>query len=173
MGLRGATIEDVLEFRGIRIHAPERCPLVVDCQYRDEIVHSLNRERDDNLTVKQDSEDPSSSFSLLQGSSRYDEDWYRIVTCVDPWKELSPLAGIVYKLGSLVGSWAGRFLVSARLVIDLVEAEDNHFPHSNQVFPPLRAFSLTHGKILLRFLYTHSLFIGRCTNTTVSSQIFP
>jgi hypothetical protein len=43
------------------------------------------------------------------GSKNGDEDWYRLVACHDPRDGDMPLRGVVYRLGSIAGSWAGRF----------------------------------------------------------------
>ncbi|KAJ7590229.1 hypothetical protein C8J56DRAFT_937145 [Mycena floridula] len=91
--LPGPRIQDIVEFRNIRIKAPERCRLVVDEVYDD---------FPDGKSVDQS--------DVLQGSRRYDEDWHRLVSCYDPFEKVTPLRGIVYRIGSLVGSWAGRFL---------------------------------------------------------------
>ncbi|KII89697.1 hypothetical protein PLICRDRAFT_39834 [Plicaturopsis crispa FD-325 SS-3] len=45
------------------------------------------------------------------GSSRHDPDWYRLVSCHDPWMIERPLSGPMYRPGSLSGSWQGRQMV--------------------------------------------------------------
>lgn len=58
-------------------------------------------------------EDLEEEESLSEnGSKCYDEDWSRLVGCQDLRVGDTPLRGTVFKLGSMTGSWAGRFLVS-------------------------------------------------------------
>ncbi|TFK73283.1 hypothetical protein BDN72DRAFT_814820 [Pluteus cervinus] len=93
LGVTGATQEDVEEayFR-TRIHLPPSSPSpVIDTCFMDDIE----------------------TFPEVEGASRsmiYDIDWSRLVSCHDLWSEPSPLRTSVYKLGSLSGSWAGRYL---------------------------------------------------------------
>ncbi|KAH7920230.1 hypothetical protein BV22DRAFT_1040065 [Leucogyrophana mollusca] len=47
----------------------------------------------------------------VQSSKRHDQDWFRLVSCRDLWADDSPLKGIVYPLGTLIGKWNGRILV--------------------------------------------------------------
>lgn len=46
-----------------------------------------------------------------RGSRSHDADWYRLVSCHDPWDGSHQLRGTVHKLGYLSGSWSGRLLV--------------------------------------------------------------
>lgn len=89
------TVEDILEFRSIRIRAPERCPLHIDLG------------ENDLFEVEDVEEETNERWS--QGSRRYDSDWYRLVSCHDPWADNPSLRGPVYRIGSLSGSWGGRF----------------------------------------------------------------
>lgn len=45
------------------------------------------------------------------GSERLDSEWFRLVSCYDPWAVDRPLRGIFYHLGSLTGHWNGRALI--------------------------------------------------------------
>ncbi|KDQ49740.1 hypothetical protein JAAARDRAFT_615232 [Jaapia argillacea MUCL 33604] len=45
------------------------------------------------------------------GSQRFDEDWYRLVSCFDPWGDEPPLRGKVFSPGTMAGRWRGRLLV--------------------------------------------------------------
>lgn len=90
-GLTGPTLEDIIGF-----HYENRIPTTNRC--------SLNV---DTLWVE-DLEEESLSEN---GSKRYDEDWNRLVGCKDLHSGDTPLRGTVFKLGSMTGSWAGRFLV--------------------------------------------------------------
>ncbi|TFK33451.1 hypothetical protein BDQ12DRAFT_738768 [Crucibulum laeve] len=86
----GPTIQDIIDFHyQNRVQAMERVPRRIisdfeqyDCDYE----------------------------QSPQTSRRYEEDWYRCVGCSDLWASDSPLRGIVFKPGTLSGSWAGRFL---------------------------------------------------------------
>ncbi|KAH7911693.1 hypothetical protein BJ138DRAFT_1113010 [Hygrophoropsis aurantiaca] len=85
LGLLGPrlTQEDVIDFHyGSRIREFERGRLTVD-EFGEEI----------------------------QSSEIHDKDWFRLVSCCDLWSDASPLKGIVYPLGSLIGKWNGRILV--------------------------------------------------------------
>jgi hypothetical protein len=100
MGIGGPTRADIVEFRNLKIAAPERCPLELDQCFADDFVNEEGQVQDDLR-----------KGIPLTGSARYDTDWYRLVSCLDPWSPPSPLRGIVYQLGSIAGSWAGRFVV--------------------------------------------------------------
>ena len=52
-------------------------------------------------------------FQCGQGvtSERLDKDWFRLVACHTPSAVERPLKGIVYSLGTLVGTWSGRIFV--------------------------------------------------------------
>jgi len=91
----GPTQEDFLRAHRNQVHAPERCNLNIQILYDDE----------ENFCTP---EHPTSRH----GSRRYDEDWYRMVSCCDPWETKPLLRGPVHRPGSLTGSWAGTFLVS-------------------------------------------------------------
>ncbi|KAK0184012.1 hypothetical protein F5146DRAFT_336506 [Armillaria mellea] len=41
---------------------------------------------------------------------RYEQDWYRQVSCYDLFAPPDALRGPVFSLGSLTGSWAGRWV---------------------------------------------------------------
>lgn len=97
LGLRGPTIEDIRELKNVKVHPPERCIPNTD--------YGPNDCFDD--PPEDDQELPATSSD---GSRRYDSDWYRLVSCHDPWDTCPSLRGTVYRLGSLSGSWAGRFL---------------------------------------------------------------
>lgn len=98
VGWRGPTIEDVVEYRKIRVGAPERCAL------------NLEDGEDDNFDGDGGGADETNGEESRHGSRRYDNDWYRLVSCHDPWADNLPLRGAVFRIGSLAGSWGGRFL---------------------------------------------------------------
>lgn len=103
LGVTGPTLDDVLEFHyRTRIHLPQRCSPLINTLFEQE--------------SKEEKDGETSSTSPLMGSNRYDEDWSRLVSCYDPWTGGTPLRGKVFRIGSLCGSWAGRFLVSLRLL---------------------------------------------------------
>lgn len=106
LGLDGPTIADIVEFRSTKISAPALCPLVLDDCLADEFVNSEDGDDDEHAARSRN------TSSTLTGSERYDTDWYRLVSCLDPWRRPPALRGIVYRLGSIAGSWAGRFVVS-------------------------------------------------------------
>ena len=56
--------------------------------------------------------------SNIRGSKSCDDDWYRLVACHDPRDGDMPLRGVVYRLGSIAGSWAGRFQVSYSTIFE-------------------------------------------------------
>ncbi|KAG1738427.1 uncharacterized protein EDB91DRAFT_1249341 [Suillus paluster] len=45
------------------------------------------------------------------GSERLDSEWFRIVSCHDPWAVDRPLRGVFYRLGTLTGHRNGRALI--------------------------------------------------------------
>lgn len=98
LGWHGPTIEDVVEYRSLRIRGLERCPLVLE-------------EGDNSSFDDEDDGADDDTRPPLQGSRAYDDDWYRLVCCHDAWADNPPLRGPVYRLGSLAGSWKGRFIV--------------------------------------------------------------
>lgn len=113
-GREGPTFEDVSSYHfKERIHVPQRNAPLFDLDF-----DQYNSES----TVE-----PS-----LRGSARYDEDWSRLVSCLDPWMGPIALRGKMFTPGSLVGSWEGRLLVSllltkARNFADLNTLTDTKF----------------------------------------------
>lgn len=88
----GPTLEDIVDFHyNNRIPTMKRCPVTIDTQFLEDFTKE--------------------EFFPENGSKRYDEDWSRMVGCQDLRDGNSPLRGTVFKLGSMTGSWAGRFLV--------------------------------------------------------------
>lgn len=118
------TIQDVVEFRNVRIGVPERCPLVLE---------------DGNIDSFDDIEDGEDD-AAARGSRRYDSDWYRLVCCHDPWADNPPLRGPVYRLGSLSGSWTGRFTVRLPFLVALLHSncsqQTNFDVHLNGIRNP-------------------------------------
>jgi hypothetical protein len=51
------------------------------------------------------------SVDLKSASSKWDNDWMRLCFCANPWIP-DPMKGTVYSVGSLIGLWQGRMLVS-------------------------------------------------------------
>lgn len=94
-GMSGPTLDDIVDF-----HLKNRVPTM------ESSLPLLETEYVENLNVceKEDEDDPD-----VRGSKSCDEDWYRMVACHDPRDGDAPLRGVVYKLGSIGGSWAGRF----------------------------------------------------------------
>ncbi|KAF8813497.1 hypothetical protein BYT27DRAFT_7335105 [Phlegmacium glaucopus] len=89
----GPTLEDIMDFHyENRIPTMNRCTTIIDTQF----VEDLDEEE----------------LLLEHGSKRYDEDWNRLVGCQDLRISDTPLRGTVFKVGSMTGSWAGRFLVA-------------------------------------------------------------
>lgn len=87
----GPTLEDIFDFHyKNRIPTMNPCLINIDTRFVEEFKEELCSEN---------------------GSKRYDEDWSRLVGCRDLRDGNSPLRGTVFKLGSMTGSWAGRFLV--------------------------------------------------------------
>ncbi|KAG7444724.1 uncharacterized protein BT62DRAFT_933772 [Guyanagaster necrorhizus] len=102
LGIRGPTAEDLTEFHQLRIYSPG--PLLLpshatfdtyDLFYSDDCHH-------------EDEEEPDQT----RGSMRYEQDWYREVSCYDPYALPGALRGPVFSLGSLTGSWAGRWVLT-------------------------------------------------------------
>jgi hypothetical protein len=92
----GPTLEDIVDFHyNNRIPTMDQCLLNIDVRFVED------------FQVESSSEN---------GSKRYDEDWSRLVGCQDFSDGNSPLRGMVFKLGSMTGSWAGRFLVTTSFV---------------------------------------------------------
>ncbi|KAG5638538.1 hypothetical protein H0H81_012038 [Sphagnurus paluster] len=88
LGSSGPTLQNILEFHfQERIHKPPQCNPDVNIIYEDQI------------------ESDSEVHSPLNGSSKYDEDWFRLVNCYDARAAPSPLRGTVYRPGSLAGTW--------------------------------------------------------------------
>jgi len=96
-GVTGPTLEEIVDF-----HLENRVPTM------ESPLPVLETEYLENLSV---SEKQTEDDSHVGGSKRCDEDWYRLVACHDPRDGDMPLRGMVYRLGSMVGSWAGRFQV--------------------------------------------------------------
>ena len=91
-GLVGPTLEDITHFHyRNRIPTMNRCLVNIDTRFLEDLKEE--------------------SFSE-NGSKRYDEDWSRLVGCQDLRVGDTSLRGTVFKLGSMTGSWAGRFLVT-------------------------------------------------------------
>ncbi|THU83391.1 hypothetical protein K435DRAFT_844066 [Dendrothele bispora CBS 962.96] len=134
----GPTQEDVIRRHKNQVHAPERCKLNVKMGYDEEEDFCLPEHRHSDLNPKttdspcsDDNGNSSGSGGNRVGSRRYDEDWYRMVSCSDPWSTKSMLRGPVHRPGSLTGSWAGTFLqISHDVHIDLLTR-----PH---LYPPPR-----------------------------------
>lgn len=83
LGVMGKTLEDVREFHyNVRTRFLEKCTVGT--------ADSSNR---------------------IIDSTRHDEDWYRLVSCHDPWGSVAHMRGKVYTLGSMSGTWDGRLLV--------------------------------------------------------------
>ncbi|KAF8896693.1 hypothetical protein BD779DRAFT_1497292 [Infundibulicybe gibba] len=92
----GATVQDVVEFHShTRIHDPGRC--------RPEISLHFDEDQGDESGGSRDEIPPGNS-------SGYDEDWVRLVSCYNPYGDNPSLRGRVFQIGSLAGSWEGRFL---------------------------------------------------------------
>ncbi|KAF5341371.1 hypothetical protein D9758_012282 [Tetrapyrgos nigripes] len=97
--LTGPTQEDILRSHRNQVYTPERCTTTIHVMYDD----------DENFC--------SSEHDIARrGSRRYDEDWYRMVSCCDPCSTKSTLRGAVYRPGSLTGSWAGTYLQTSQNV---------------------------------------------------------
>jgi hypothetical protein len=96
-GAIGPTLNEILDFHlRNRIPTMESLLPVPDTEYVENLEVIATKPEDD-LGVG--------------GSKSCDEDWYRLVACHDPRDGDMPLRGVVYRLGSIVGSWAGRFQV--------------------------------------------------------------
>lgn len=48
---------------------------------------------------------------LKANSARYDHDWARLISCIDPWS-ITEVRGPVFQYGSLHGLWNGRLVVN-------------------------------------------------------------
>jgi hypothetical protein len=102
-GHAGPTVADIVDFHlQNRIPLVRRCELTLDTRYPENLDNGLGTEADEDV------EEP---VTVDLGSHRHDIDWTRLVSCYDPRVGDTPLRGVVYKLGSLAGSWEGRLLV--------------------------------------------------------------
>jgi len=123
MGVTGPTHEDVREFHyGTRTPFVDRCRISPDASDEDG--------------------DPES------GSMRHDADWFRLVSCHDPWTKGPPLRGKVFTPGAMTGCWTGRFC--------LPEVE----PYWRLVTNPRRSCSsvpITHRPLFMRLQEHHCL----------------
>ncbi|KAG2132978.1 hypothetical protein DEU56DRAFT_739187 [Suillus clintonianus] len=83
------------------------------------------------------------------GSERLDSEWFRIVSCHDPWAVDRPLRGVFYHLGSLTGHWNGRAL------IPYMQAHiDANMPNRR---PSIHGMTLAHERISCVFKEHHCL----------------
>ncbi|KAF9475448.1 hypothetical protein BDN70DRAFT_883714 [Pholiota conissans] len=95
-GYNGPTMSDILHFHlRNRISVVAKCTLTLDIQHADNLDEGFDTYENE----------PGGA-----GSLQHDIDWTRIVACYDPRIGDMPLRGVVYKLGSMVGSWEGRLL---------------------------------------------------------------
>jgi hypothetical protein len=98
-GVNGPTFDEIVDFHlKNRIPTMESFLPVLEAEYVEDFNESKTQ------TEESDSE--------VRASQSCDEDWYRLVACHDPRDGDMPLRGVVYRLGSIAGSWAGRFQVS-------------------------------------------------------------
>ena len=94
-GVNGPTLDEIVDFHlKNRIPTMESLSPALETEYVEDFNESKKRAED------------------VGGSKSCDEDWYRLVACHDPRDGDMPLRGVVYRLGSIAGSWAGRFQVS-------------------------------------------------------------
>lgn len=97
-GVNGPTLDEIVDFHlKNRIPTMESFSPALETEYVEDFNESNKQTQDD---------------SDAGGSKSCDEDWYRLVACHDPRDGDMPLRGVVYRLGSIAGSWAGRFQVS-------------------------------------------------------------
>ncbi|PBL04335.1 hypothetical protein ARMGADRAFT_50007 [Armillaria gallica] len=101
-GVTGPTVEDLTEFHQLRICSPG--PLLLPPHTTFDTYDSFHTDDDNH----EDEEDPRQP----RGSMRYEQDWYRQVSCYDPFALPGALRGPVFSLGSLTGSWAGRWVLT-------------------------------------------------------------
>jgi hypothetical protein len=102
-GHAGPTVADIVDFHlQNRIPLVRKCELTLDTRYPENLDNGLGTEADEDV------EEP---VTVDLGSRRHDIDWTRLVSCYDPRVGDTPLRGVVYKLGSMAGSWEGRLLV--------------------------------------------------------------
>ncbi|KIK03002.1 hypothetical protein K443DRAFT_131626 [Laccaria amethystina LaAM-08-1] len=102
LGLTGPTLEDVHYFHHQnRIQSMDKPPLTLNFDFDEP-----SDDQSDDSDLDEVVEFTSESFS-----TRYDSDWYKMVSCYDPLNGNLPLRGPVYKVGSLSGSWNGRLLL--------------------------------------------------------------
>ncbi|KAF4613809.1 hypothetical protein D9613_008054 [Agrocybe pediades] len=96
-GYEGPTVADVEDYHlNTRIHTVQRLPLPFGLE-----------------DVSGDGgEDDGLNESCL-GSAAWDQDWYRLVACRDPWLGDMSLRGPVFTPGTLSGQWAGTFLTGS------------------------------------------------------------
>lgn len=68
----------------------------------------------DHLTAEEKKLEDDGSWrrSSKAVSVRWDEDWYRLTGCIDPW-HIPANQGVVFPIGVLSGLWRGRLLVRA------------------------------------------------------------
>ena len=115
-GVNGPTLDEIVDFHLTnRIPTMELLSPVLETEYVEDFNESKKQTEDD---------------SDIGGSKSCDEDWYRLVACHDPRDGDMPLRGVVYRLGSIAGSWAGRFQVSHSFFLN--KREDLIFT-SNQI----------------------------------------
>lgn len=77
-----------------------KCHLVISTRYLEDLE-----------VAEEDTVSEAGEEACRRGSLCHDADWYRIVSCHDPWQGDTPLRGVVYRPGALSGTWAGRLLV--------------------------------------------------------------
>ncbi|KAF8963146.1 hypothetical protein BDZ97DRAFT_1051779 [Flammula alnicola] len=118
-GHNGPTAADIFDFHlNNRIHIVDRCQPVLDTRF----IEDLDVD---------DESDTAASCEVNTGSKRHDQDWYRLVACHDPWVGDMPLRGVVYGLGSMAGSWAGRLIeVDLELLTSLTTGHQANPSHS-------------------------------------------
>lgn len=106
-GRRGATVADVQHFHfHNRIRMPTLNSPLIDAIFSFGLGDGSEVSGEGGALVN------APEFSAeTRGSRSHDADWYRLVSCHDPWGGSHRLRGPVYKLGSLSGSWSGRLLV--------------------------------------------------------------
>ncbi|PFH46019.1 hypothetical protein AMATHDRAFT_156930 [Amanita thiersii Skay4041] len=93
-GWDGPTLEDLYDFHfRVRLRQVESC------------AQQINDAQND------DNDDETDIMTPIKGSRRFDEDWTRLVACYNPCLSNIPLRGQVYRIGSLCGSWAGRYII--------------------------------------------------------------
>lgn len=96
---------------GVPAHLPLHREHAIQLGFADRIgptqqdVHELNQHKVVNLISPTPAEDTAVSPSFM-----HDDDWYRLIDCIDPTK-ISSLNNTHYTHGSATGLWQGRYLV--------------------------------------------------------------